>query len=266
MSYCIEYTVLCHTGLVRGKNQDNFWCIGKFLGSENDGLANPISGAIDTKSIPAFAVFDGMGGEQQGEVAAYIATNSFDLAYREHPKSDVKQFLLSACSGMNKAICTNTKEQHIRSSGSTAAILMFGKTDIYICNIGDSRIYQFSGDTLTQISHDHSETSVTDGKPPLTQNLGIPETEFVIEPYMAKGSYENGDKYLICSDGLTDMVPEDDVRKAIAVGNSLAGSAEMLMQKALDSGGHDNITLILCEIRKQKRNIFNKIITGGAPK
>lgn len=248
MNYCIKYTALCSKGLVRAKNQDNFWCMGEFLQSKNDGLSEPIAGITDVKSIPAFAVFDGMGGEQQGEVAAYVAASSFDSAYKENPKNDIKRFLLDACSNMNKAICTHSEEQNLRRSGSTAALLMFGKQDIYICNIGDSRIYQISGNQLTQISHDHSETSVTYKKPQLTQNLGIPETEFVIAPYVAKGAYENGDKYLICSDGLTDMIPEEEIVKTVIENKGITESAEALLQKALEAGGNDNITLLLCEI------------------
>jgi len=238
--------------------------MGEFLQSKNDGLAESIIGTADAKSFPAFAVFDGMGGEQQGEVAAYIAAGRFDTTYRESSKNDIKQFLLEACASMNKAICTHAKEQHIRRSGSTVAILMFGKKDIYICNIGDSRIYQFSDNKLTQISHDHSETSITGRKPPLTQSLGVPETEFVIAPYVAKGLYESRDKYLICSDGLTDMVSEDEIGKIITENSGIIKSSEALLQKALEAGGHDNITLILCEIRRQGLNLFKQnILRGG---
>ena len=266
MSYCIEYAVLCDKGAVRTKNQDNFWCMSEFLQSENDGLTEPVVGVTDSKNFPAFAVFDGMGGEQRGEVAAYVAASSFDTAYKESIKSDVRRFLLGACIDMNKAICMYAEEHHLRSSGATAAILMFGKRDIYICNIGDSRIYQFSDNNLVQISRDHSAPNITDRKPPLTQNLGIPETEFVIAPYVARGDYKNRDKYLICSDGLTDMVSEEEISKAINENGSITKSAESLLQKALDAGGNDNITIILCEIRRQRLNIFSKNIAGGISK
>jgi len=251
---------------VRKKNQDNFWCMGEFLESENDGLNTPFAEAADVKDTPAFAVFDGMGGEQQGEVAAYIAAESFNKAYEEKQKSDIKQFLISTCADINSAICKHTEEKKLRRSGSTAAILVFGKKDIYICNVGDSRIYQFSNDTLTQITHDHSETGVTGGKPPLTQNLGIPETDFVISPYIAKGAYKNKDKYLICSDGLTDMVSEEEISNIISGDKFITDAANKLMKKALESGGKDNITIILCEIHRQGLKIFNKIMTGDIPK
>jgi protein phosphatase len=257
MSYNIEYAVLCDTGLVRSKNQDNFWCMGEFLENENDGLAEPIAGTADAKGFPAFAVFDGMGGEQQGEVAAYLAARSFDIIYKEGDKSDIKQFLLDACTGMNKAICLHIEEQQLRYSGSTAAILMLGKKEIYVCNIGDSRVYQFNNGELTQISHDHSEISFTSRKPALTQSLGISEAEFVIAPYVAKGAYESGDKYLICSDGLTDMLTDEEISQTMSENNDVVECAEALLQKALESGGNDNITIILCEIRRRGLKLFD---------
>ena len=253
MGFFITYTVLCSKGNVRAKNQDNFWCMGKFLNCENDGLAEPIIGMIETKDLPAFAVFDGMGGEQHGEVAAHIAARSFDSAYKACPKNDTKKFLLGACAKMNEAICTLAEEMHIRSTGTTAAILMFGKKEVFICNIGDTRIYQFSTGKLTQITLDHCDSSVMGRKPPLSQNLGIPETEFVITPYLAKGVYGNKDRYLICSDGLTDMVSDKEIGEVILKNSSVSKSAEELLQRALNSGGNDNITVVVCEIRKHNR-------------
>ena len=253
MNYRIEYAVLCCKGLVRKENQDNFWCLGKFLESENNGLTEPIAGKTESKAFPAFAVFDGIGGGDQGEVAAFIAASRFDADYSESPKDNTKQFLLDTCSNMNKAICRLAEERYLRSSGSTAAILMFGRKNIYVCNIGDSRVYQFSENELTQVSHDHSEIGIYGRKPPLTQHLGIPEIEFLIEPYLSKGKYENKDRYLICSDGLSDMVSDDEIAEMLSENGSVLECAQRLMAKAIESGGKDNITLILCEIHKQRR-------------
>ena len=260
MNYNVEYAALCHIGKVRARNQDNFWCMGAFMKSENNGLAEPISNIAETRHSPVFAVFDGMGGEQQGEVAAYIAAYNFNDAYNGSTKADPRQFLLASCIKMNKAICEYAAGNHIRSTGTTAAILMFGAKKIYVCNIGDSRIYQYNGKRLVQISHDHSIIGVTDRKPPLSQNLGIPETEFLIEPYVDTCDYRDGDKYLICSDGLTDMASDREIEAIIRLHSGTTDGAKALVQKALDSGGGDNITVILCEVNKRKR-VFGKTIT-----
>jgi len=211
MAYLIEYAAMCNKGFVREKNQDNLWCNGHFLNSENDGLIEPLTGTIDISAMPAFAVFDGMGGEQQGEMAAFLAASNFDTIQQKSEKTETKTFLLDACRELNKAICLYQTENHIRHMGTTAAILMCGMDAIYICNLGDSRIYQFSRKKLTQITRDHVELGVKQGKAPLTQNLGISEEEFIIEPYIAKGEYKRGDRFLICSDGLTDMVTDEQI-------------------------------------------------------
>ena len=257
MSYYVKYSVACNKGTMRLKNQDNFWCMGTFLKSDNDGLAELISGTVDVKDFPVFAVFDGMGGQQQGEVAAHIASLSFDSVYKNAPKFDIAQFLLSACAKMNEAICLHTSKEQLHCSGTTAAILAFGKTGIYVCNVGDSRIYQFSGNKLAQISQDHIEDGAFNIKPPLTQNLGIPVSDFVILPYVAKGEYNNRDRYLVCSDGLTDMVSDDEIAMLIAGNDCITKNAELLVAKALEAGGRDNITLILCEVRRTGLWIFN---------
>ena len=94
MKYSIEYAALCHKGNVRSKNQDNLWCADTLLESENDGLSEMLMGSIDASAFPAFAVFDGMGGEQQGEMAAYIAASHFHTLYHSKNRSDAKLFLL----------------------------------------------------------------------------------------------------------------------------------------------------------------------------
>ncbi|MCL2165513.1 MAG: protein phosphatase 2C domain-containing protein [Oscillospiraceae bacterium] len=264
----IKYAALCHKGLIRSKNQDNFWCANVFLESKNEGLTELIAGTTDSSVFQAFAVFDGMGGEQQGEVAAYIAASHFNellLNAQVGPGADPgagpgvgdpKKFLLDACLDMNRKICEYRKENNIRQMGATAAILICCQDGAFIGNVGDSRIYQINGKKMSQISRDHSEKISIGKKAPLSQNLGIPETEFIIEPYIAKGEYRNGDKFLLCSDGLTDMVSDEEIRSITTPKKSVSDTVKELVETALEKGGRDNITVIVCELRKQSR-FFN---------
>ena len=80
MRYYINSIVLCERGKVRSSNQDNFWCAGRFLNSENNGLCEPIEISVNNTDLSMFAVFDGMGGENHGEIAAYLAAKAFDTA------------------------------------------------------------------------------------------------------------------------------------------------------------------------------------------
>ena len=259
MKYRINYCVLYHQGNVRTVNQDNFWCNSRYLDSVNNGLPEPICGTILTQQFPVFAVFDGMGGEEKGEIASYIASETFNKQYSALNIQNENDFFATVCKEINTAICDYATENHIKVMGTTGAFILFGKDDVFICNIGDSPIFRFDGEELTQISTDHIQTNFVNGKPPLTQFLGVPESDFIIQPYIAKGNYATGDKYLLCSDGLTDMVEFDEIEKILSSSQTVEETAKILVERALENGGKDNITIILCEICKEKLfNVFKK--------
>ena len=86
MAYQIEYAYTCHIGKVRNNNEDNFWCCGESLDSENKGMSHVCSGHIKQADLPLLAVFDGMGGESCGEMAAFLAAESCGQYYKEKKK------------------------------------------------------------------------------------------------------------------------------------------------------------------------------------
>lgn len=255
MNYSIDYFCTSHIGNLRSVNQDNFICVSKYIDSENNKTVDMISGSIHSSMNPVFGVFDGMGGEECGEVASYIAAKriagySFD--------GNPEQNLFEYCKVANAEICSYTDEHSLTSMGTTAAILLFAKKKIYLCNIGDSKIFRLSQGELNQISYDHISVSAYGTKPPLTQNLGIKETELIISPYIAHGDYQDHDIYLICSDGLSDMVDMVEI-KEILMTREKKNAAQVLLQKALEHGGKDNITILLLYIAKERINILSKI-------
>lgn len=253
MSYVIKYYYTSHIGKCRKINQDNLYCNGNYLNYDNSGTDGIIEGVLSPSSQAVFAVFDGMGGEECGEMAAYLAAKELsDFQFEK----DVKQDFSNFCKKANTRICNYTDEHKLTSMGTTAAILKFAKDHIGLCNVGDSRIFQFSEGKLQQISYDHVGISAFGRKPPLSQNLGIPESELILSPYVATGEYHNGDIYLICSDGLTDMLPVPNIEKILGEDKGLI-AAEQLLEQALNNGGKDNITFILIRIEKAKRKIFN---------
>ena len=252
MSYVINYFYTSHIGKSRKTNQDNFFCDADYMNSENSGAEGIHEGHSISSEQPVFGVFDGMGGEECGEMAAYIAAK--ELSAFKFDK-DVTQGCIDYCKSANEKICTYTKENNLVSMGTTAAILKFAKDKICLCNVGDSKIFQFSGETFQQISYDHIGISTFGKKPPLSQNLGIPERELIISPYIATGEYHSGDIYLICSDGLTDMLTVLDIQKILSEEKGLF-AAEQLLNQALDNGGKDNITFVLIYVEKAKRKFF----------
>lgn len=254
MQYSISYWCVSHIGKVRRINQDNFICDDQFIEVNNDQTVFPLSGVKSSRHCSLFGIFDGMGGEECGEIASYIAAqNASTLEIGKDPVSDLSEF----CQKANSDICEYAKNNNVSAMGTTAAILAFTKAGITLCNIGDSKIFRFCDGVLEQISKDHVAVAAFGVKPPLSQNLGIPPSELVIDPYFAQGVYNDKDFYLICSDGLTDMVSEEQIRDVLASTPAKKVCPELL-DRALKNGGRDNITAILCKIERDSSLFFRR--------
>ena len=255
MKYRIHYSCISHVGRCRSMNQDNFICEGKYIDDQKKSLEFPLTGTLTSNQPSIIGVFDGLGGEECGEIASFIAAK---CAAETTIGSDSLESLLAFCKKANGKICDYAAAHDVFSMGTTAALLVFSSTEIDLCNIGDSKVFHFADNKLEQISKDHYAIAAYGSKPPLSQNLGISPSEMIIEPYAAKGSYNDGDIYLICSDGLTDMVPEEEIRKIISE-NTLHESTDRLLETALKNGGKDNITIILCRVERERQNLFDRI-------
>lgn len=256
MGYKIQYALCSHIGKIRTVNQDNFYCDDLYMNEGRD-KQPPISGYLHKKDTALVGVFDGMGGEQCGEIASLIAAR---YAAGYSIGKDTVDDLLLFCRNANRKICNYADDNRISSMGTTAAVLAFSKKDIVLCNVGDSKIFRVADKKIEQISQDHYASVPYTRKPLLSQNLGIPESEMIIEPYVAIGQYNNEDIYLICSDGLTDMVSTDEIL-SIILNSEFEESVHILQDKALENGGRDNITIILCKIQEEK-NTFGRWIAN----
>ncbi len=254
MQYKIIYSCTSHVGSIRSVNQDNFICDGHYMDADSPDLSFPLCGIKTSDEESLFGIFDGMGGEECGEVASLIAAkNAAALSIERKPIDVFKQF----CQKANTEICTYVAENELSSMGTTAAMLAFSSSEITLCNIGDSKIFRFSGGVLEQISKDHVAVSAFGVKPPLSQNLGIPPNELEIDPYLAQGTYNDGDLYLICSDGLTDMVTNEEIVSLLTSSENTEEAARKLQETALTNGGRDNITIILCKIERKPSWLSN---------
>ena len=254
MHYSILYSCVSHIGNIRSINQDNFICDGRHLETNDENLTFPLCGIKSSKDPSLFGIFDGMGGEECGEVASHIAAkNAAALEIGKDAVAALSQF----CQKANVDICDYANENEISALGTTAAMLAFTGNGITLCNIGDSKIFRFCDGVLEQISKDHVTVAAYGVKPPLSQNLGIPPNELIIDPYLAQGAYNDGDIYLICSDGLTDMVTVEKIAETLDTKFIEEGCMELL-EKALSNGGRDNITIILCKIERESGWFFKR--------
>lgn len=236
----IEYAYATHPGRLRKQNQDNLICGGRYLPRNHDGPEETAAGETALSGRPLFGVFDGMGGEEHGEAASFIAAKTAASADIAGPED-----LLRYCAGANRAICEYVREQGIRSSGTTASLLLLTPGKAYVCHIGDSRIYRRDGDQLEQLTKDDVFPSFSGRRHLLLQCLGIPEDEMRIRPHLSEHPLRPGTEYLICTDGLSNMLPDGRTAEALSGPGDLKSRAGLLLELALEAGGRDNITLIL---------------------
>jgi hypothetical protein len=245
MAFQINYSLISSPGNVRTSNQDNLIFEGKYLEAVHDGTGGVVSGRITEGGRHIFGVFDGMGGHEKGEMASYIAAKAF----AEYPmlESDITIDMFNCCINANLTICKYASENKISRIGTTAVLAAVDKGYIHICNIGDSRLYICRNNEMKQLSVDHVTFAPYGRKAPLSQNLGIPETAMLIEPYTSHIKANTSDRFVLCSDGLTDMVQEAQIREIIS-SQKPDEAVHSLYSLAMKNGGRDNITIIVFEI------------------
>lgn len=253
MRYVIDAACACNTGKVRKNNEDNFCFNGECLDLENDGLVTPIKVRTPLKNGVSYAVFDGLGGECFGECASYAAARQMQNYKR--PLSDVftpaTKHLERLVERLNDAVLKAQKEKMTEHMASTMVAFYFAGRYIYSFNVGDSRSFCLRDGELRQMSIDHVESRPVRGhsKAALTQYLGINTEEMLLEPFVSKEEIQSGDMYLLCSDGLTDMLTNSEISDIMLKSKTVDSCAEALVAAALEHGGRDNITVIVCELK-----------------
>ena len=253
----ISASAVSHPGNCREKNEDNFCLNGRKLSGSS--TLWPFRFCGRTSAPILMGVFDGMGGMKAGEVASGIAS---DAACAAVPgltgTTDITAALLDICSSANEQTCSRMLRIKQRI-GTTASMLCFRGGRYYLCNIGDSPIYLFRDDRLSPIFCEHTERENylrirgADAAPRkkyrLTQNIGIFPEEMGIEPFVSTGDLKYGDRFLIASDGLTDMVEEAEIAGVLRERTQPAKTVSRLLELALAYGGKDNVTIICVDIR-----------------
>ena len=252
MVYQLSAACGCHIGRVRRNNEDNFYFGGRSLPENNSGLTGCIVTKSYLESDICFGVFDGMGGEEYGETASFSAAKTTHQRMKIGKRYAIgpRTVLTQLCVEMNRAVCERQRELFVSRMGTTAAMLLFVPDEVYACNLGDSRIYRLRDNELSQISVDDIEhlPEGTKRKPGLIQFLGVPEDELVLEPHISKCELKRGDIYLLCSDGLTDMVSNLEICMILRQHISVKQTVQHLLNQAMHAGGIDNTTIIVIRV------------------
>jgi len=207
-----------------------------------------------------FAVADGMGGHNAGEIASSLALEV--LSKNINLEKDPKKNLSSNIRKANKAVYRESlSDPKKHGMGTTLTVLIPKNDKVYIGHIGDSRVYLLRNLELTQLTEDHSlvaqmvkEGSLTTGEAKLhplrsviTRALGA---KAVAEPDVFALSIKNGDKLLLATDGLTSMLADSEILKILIQDREPQSLCDLLVEAANKEGGSDNITVILIEFDK----------------
>lgn len=252
MGYAIEMACISHKGKVRDKNEDNFYFQNNILDMEHGSMSGMLTDTVTAEKVKAVAVFDGMGGENAGEAASYTAAEKFREICRI-PRVE-KSILLHITETLNRQVCWKAEQGRLGHIGTTATILFFHTEYAYLMNVGDSPAYILRGGSLKLISEKHTDekalrlSGLKNRHPVLTQFLGMPREEILLDPHIVGMGMRNGDVFLICSDGLTDMVPEPVIQKVLIEQKKTTQMIQILLEQALSAGGKDNVTMICCKV------------------
>ncbi len=262
-----------HAGRIRRENEDNYDLNGRMTST---GDLKKGSAFVQTMAEPFhLSVCDGMGGESYGELASGIAVETIAAhAANVYESGEDYSFAISNClDDANSRICAEINARGKRM-GTTLAAIYAVKGKILCTNIGDTRIYHYSKGVLEQISfdHTHAQTIVDAGEAAqddigripdakrLTKHLGVFPEETALTPNISViDDVDNGDIILLCSDGLTDMLSDDEITAILSTGESSQDVASKLIRSALERGGKDNVTVMAAFLDVEETAIFTPI-------
>lgn len=205
-------------------------------------------------------VADGMGGHNAGEVASQMAADIVSREYFNMNVGSVEKNLEKALTLANKNIYEkSTSNEACKGMGTTCTVLLVKGSDVYYAHVGDSRAYIQKGNSIEQITQDHTyvqelvnngeitaaEAATHPKRNILTNAMGT-KPELRVDTGKSKYSFESNERLLLCSDGLYDYLNDVEL-KDILFKNSIKTAADMMVQQAKARGGHDNITVVIVE-------------------
>ena len=262
----IQAAVVNNKGCVRGNNEDSFLLNGEFMARSamNDGYC-----ALRTcrDAVQVYSVCDGMGGADAGEEASYLAVSELARYRQEGRDLYHEQSVVGALRAKSDSVYEDSVA-HSRKSGTTTVLMSIYENMATLAHVGDSRIYRMRGGKLTQMTSDHSEVQrlisiglitpeqarVHPRRHVISQFMGMP-TDIRVAPTVQQGiELQPGDVFLLCSDGLTDMVEDRDIEQIMRANDKIKIAAQELLKKALQNGGKDNVTVMLVRVAGVKKS------------
>lgn len=255
----------------RKNNEDNFYLDGIFLKREQMDQGGKVS-LLNAHPAQVYAVFDGMGGGDYGEFASACAAEALKRYQAESTSPDDPEALLRFLTETSQQIDRFSLERALQSGacGSTAAILILGDRWCRAVNVGDSRIYLLREGTLARLTRDQSEVQrlVDAGeitpdeawshprKNIITHHLGMPLKGDLLEAVIGERmELREGDCFLICSDGVSDNLRDEEIREALDSRGSAEELASGIVRRTERSANErdvesDNVTAVVLKVQR----------------
>ncbi len=214
---------------------------------------------LETNALRLYAVADGIGGERGGANASRLAVSVIEDFARSQASWGPHTLEEAFLAAHHRIRAEASQNPNLARMGTTLVCLAFIGDEVYWANVGDSRCYFFRGSQAHQLTDDHTLAAdlVRGGaltpqqaapgplSHMLTQSLGG-EEGVVVDSWFSKSTFRAGDRFVLCSDGLHNLLSGEEIRK-IVVGSGAASAAHMLVQSANERGGDDNISAIVIE-------------------
>jgi len=265
MALKIEAAVCSNMGKVRKNNEDNFYFNGLYM-DENQRNGGGMVSREYKEPLQIYAVCDGMGGEEGGEDASITAVRALFSLPREYQGAENPQVVKDKLQLISDTIEENARKKGYHS-GTTIAMTILNRENVQVFHVGDSRVYRMDGKKLSRMTLDHSEVQrlcsmgiITadqmDTHPKrhmITQYLGMPRGDGLLSPGVSREEpLKDGERYLLCSDGLTDMVKDPEIEAILGKAKTAEEAVKQLTLAALKNGGRDNVTTICLFVRREK--------------
>jgi PPM family protein phosphatase len=235
MSLVLRYAARSDRGLIRGNNQDSVYAGPRLL-----------------------AVADGMGGHAAGDVASKVVIAALEHLDDDTPSGDMLQALREAVFEGSEHLREVIRESpQLEGMGTTLTAILFAGGRLALCHVGDSRAYLLRDGELSQITHDDTfvQTLIDDGRITPEEANSHPQRSLLlralngqdVDPDLSMREARAGDRYLLCSDGLSGVVSEETLAQALQDPDPQS-TADRLIELALRSGGPDNVTVIVADV------------------
>ena len=250
MSLVLRYAARSDRGLVRANNEDSVYAGARLL-----------------------ALADGMGGHAAGEVASQLVIAALAHLDDDEPGGDLLAKLDTAVRSGNAAIAAQVEaEPELEGMGTTLTAILFAGDRIGLVHIGDSRGYLLRDGELNQITKDDTfvQTLVDEGRITREEAHSHPQRSLImraltgheVEPTLTMREARAGDRYLLCSDGLSDPVSDETIQEALQIPD-VAEAAYRLIELALRGGGPDNVTVVVADVVDYDYGQTQPILAGA---